>query len=372
MLNLPQELTPLRWEEFWGHDMELRQLLNCISNGVTTMPRSITIYGSTGSGKTSLINLLIRSLNCSNPQDYTRNGITYRGVNPCGECELCRQVIDFRQQGSEYTNILHLQPGAYGTEEESTGKLVKRGLEFGSKPPVDLGYGRPYFRFVIFDEWQLFPSNERQKVLLKAELENDQLTVYIMLTMQPEKIPEQELWAIEERGFPIELRNIPDETIKDYLLTIAPNSGYPLLTEEIAAQIARASHGSIRAACCKYQQLGVHDPYCDYIQPETVKYFLRYTDAEDRIDIWKALQRGKYYEVEELIQRIMSVYGPRNVKDFVLDLTKDIGNAMRERRGNHDHQLFALRRLYESIDLQYRVDLKDYLLQLGGLDLGVT
>ncbi len=370
MLNLPQELMPLRWEDYWGHDKEVISLLHAIQHGEETTPRSIVIYGYTGTGKTALINLLIRSLNCSNPQDYERDGRQFHKVNPCGECDLCKHVQDFRLNSNEYTNILHLQAGAYGSEEESTHKLVKRGLEFGSKPPVDLGFGRTYFRFVIFDEWQLYDSSDRQKVLLKAELENSVKTIYIMITMQPEKLSEKDLDSISDRGFPIYLRQAPWQKIKDYLLTVSPKSGLPLLTDEIAERIAKLSKGSFRKALSKYQQLALYDPYCDYIHQDTVKYFLQCTDASDRVALWEYITAGNYFQLTEVLERLLSVYGQHSLDDLINDLASDVSTALVAGKGNPDHQLFALRRLYEAFDNRHSIEIKDYLLQLGGLNLG--
>jgi DNA polymerase III delta prime subunit len=370
MLNLQQDMAPLSWEDYWGHDNEVISLLHAIDNGVETTPRSLTIYGYTGTGKTALVNLIIRSLNCSNPQPYTRAGVNFRQVNPCGECPMCKEVLDFRLNSSEYTNILHLQAGAYGSEEDSTHKLVKRGLEFGSKPAADLGFGREYFRFVIFDEWQIYDSKDRQKVLLKAELESHIKTIYFMITMQPEKLAEKDLSSVEDRGFPVYLRQADWTVVKDYLLSVSPKSGLPLLTEEVAEQIAKRAKGSFRRALSKYQQLALKDPYCDYIHIDTAKYFLQFTDPDDRRKLWDCIFKGNYYQLEEVIDRLMSVYERCNLEDFVNDLVSDVANAMRQQKGVHDHQLFAIRRLYEAADSRHSIEVKDYLLQLGGLDLG--
>lgn len=370
MLNLPQEVMPLQWKDYWGHDKEVISLLHAIQHGTKTTPRSIVIYGYSGTGKTALINLLIRSLNCSDPQNYERAGLKFHKVDPCGKCDLCQKVLDFRLNSNEYTNILHLQAGAYGSEEDSTHKLVKRGLEFGSKPPVDLGFGRTYFRFVIFDEWQLYDSTDRQKVLLKAELESDVKTIYIMITMQPEKLSEKDLDSICDRGFPIYLRQAPWQKIKEYLLTISPNTGLPLLTDEVAEYIAKYSKGAFRKALSKYQQMTLYDPYCEYIHIDTVKYFLQCTESDDRKVFWEYIAAGNYFQLTEVLDRLLSVYDQHNLDALINDLVSDVSAALIAGKGNQEHQLFAIRRLYEAMDNRHTIEIKDYLLQLGGLNLG--
>lgn len=368
MLNLPQQLAPLSWDEYYGHEREKRIILRSLEGGSATLPNSMFITGTSGTGKTSLINLIIRSLLCESPRSYSLNGEIYNGVNPCGECPYCRNVVDFRQHSGAHTNIMLIQGGS--GEGETLNAQVKRALELASRPPLDLNNHREDFRVLVFDEWQLFPKNLRQQVLLKAELDVKNLNVmYFFITMAEDELPLTDLTAMVSRGLPIHLRAFTVEQIKDYLLNTLDA---PKLQEREAYQIAKRSRGSLRMALAHYVRVAFHDTGLDYVQAETVQYFLNYTEAESRRALWEVIARGNYYDLKDVFTRVSSLYDFSKLNDLALDLISDIVEAMQKGRGESDEQLFALRIMYQYIANYQKLELKDYLLQLNGLNLGVV
>ena len=370
MLNLPQQLAPLHWGEYFGHTKEQHIILQAISGGSATLPNNMFIHGVTGTGKTTFINLIIRSLYCSNPQDYQLEDRLYRRVNPCGECEFCVKLTDFRKHSGEHTNITHIQSGA--SETETLNAQVKRSLELARKPPVNNSNGREDLRFIIYDEWQLFSKPLRQQVLLKAE-EDGYPVIFFFITMSEEELPLDDKIAMMSRGCPIELRGFPPEDIARYLLqTINQIPAAPRLKEPEAKQIALRSSNSIRMALAHYERVVLYDWGLPEVRPSTVRYFLNYTEPEQRKDLWQVILNSNFVELDETISRVTTLYSATKLNDLGHDLISDITSAMKQGRGNKEHQLLALRMLYQYVANYKDLRITDYLIQLTGLNLGTT
>lgn len=371
MLNIPQLIAPRRWEDYHGNDDIVISTLNALSLGPNAIPRSIFITGFTGTGKTTLVSLIIRSLTCSNPEDYEHNGISYPKVNPCGKCNYCQKITDFRQASTEFTNITHVQVGSYGSEDMTPYKQVQHALDMASRPAAVLNPHRDNYRFIIFDEWQCFDVGLRQKVLLKTEVENELKVIYFFVTMQANRLPEIDLVSLGSRGVHWTIVGHNEEQIVNYLLKVSNLNLLPKLNSEIAKQIAKRAKGSLREALSKYEMLALRDCMYSEIQDDTARRMLRFTTAKDRLGVWEALERGQLQELNHIVSRAAKVYDAGQMFEFGQDLIDDLNYAIKEQRGNTESLLFALRLMYQYLANYNRLNLADYLIQLSGLRLGL-
>ena len=371
MLNLPRLLAPANWSDFYGHTKEKHIILRSITDNGLLFPNAFYLSGETGTGKTTLVNLIIRSFLCSNPGDYELEGIVYPKVNPCGQCDICKQIKDFRSAESSYTNIKLIQEGK--GDGEKIKASVHEALRLSMVPPIDFSSGRKDYRFLIFDEWQLFDKHLRQTVLLKAE---DALptTIFIFLTMAEEELGERRRTALVSRGLGIELRPFTEQQITSYLLDeVNPRlpESLPKLKEPEAVVIAKKSKNSLRMSLSLYGGLFRYDMGLEYIRPATVQYFLSHTDAEDRLELWSALLTSNWKTFNACLDRFSQVYKVTELDQLALDLIEDISSAMKQGRGKHEDQILALNTLFRFISNHRTYRLSDFLVVLGNLDLGV-
>lgn len=371
MINLPRKLAPRSWSSYYGHKEDVHCILRSIIQDGDLFPNAFYISGDTGTGKTTLVNIIIRSLLCEDPQDYTLEDKTYPKVDPCGKCRTCQAITDFRDIESSYTNIKLVQHGK--GDNETVDAAVNDALRLSMTPPVNFSPTRKDYRFLIFDEWQMFDKKQRQKVLLKAEAPLD-TSIFIFITMAEDEINARRRTALVSRGLGIELHGFTEQEIATYLLEVFnPELPplYPKLKEPEALAIARTCDNSLRMALSRYGNLFRYDYGLDFVRPSTAKYFLKYTDAEDRKEIWHSLEYSNWVTLNACIERFIRLYNPSRVDRLAIDLLSDITTAMRSGRGNREDQLLAINTLHRFMAGPKSLRIVDYLTVLIGLNLGV-
>jgi hypothetical protein len=328
------------------------------------------VAGYTGTGKTALVNLMIRSYMCEDPKDYTLDGVTYEKVDPCGKCQTCKMQVDFRDTASNYNNIKLVQHGK--GDSTTINAQVKEALQLTKVPPTILN-SRKAYRFIIFDEWQRVDKGLRQDVLLQAEA-SPAYTLFFFITMSEEELGEQNRTALASRGITINLKGLLPEEIEEYLVSRVSEAaplGYPKVGPAEAKIIALRSGYSLRQAIAHYGLVAPYDLGCEYLRPGTVKYFLSYTDPSDRLPLWESVRLGKWYEVDQCLTKLAKVYDPANFKQLGLDLIGDIQRAIKRRAGNIDDQLLAIDYLMRFVQHSRSIILNDYLAMFNHLDLGI-
>lgn len=371
-LNLPRYLAPLRWADYFGHKPLIHNLLRRIEDNSKLTPNSFYVSGETGTGKTALVNLLIRSYKCENPQPYTLDGRTYQGVDPCGQCPTCRTHIDFRDAVGSHTNIKLIQYNR--GDGETADAQVKEAVQLARVPPIMTAGARKAYRFLVFDEWQRFSKPLRQDVLLHAEA-SPPTTIFFFITMSEEELGERSRTALASRGLELNLRGLTQQEITEFLLThvnAGVPKGFPLLREPEARAIAARSHCSLRQAIAHYGLVAGYDLGTEFVRPTTIRYFLQYASPADRLALWQAVGTGAWRDVDQTLEALGRIYDPANMRQLGLDLITDVQRAMRARQGTLTDQLWAIDHLFRFVGHARQLNLGDYLAMFAHLDLGVV
>lgn len=136
-----------------------------------SIPNTIMLYGTRGTGKTSMARLLAKEIHCMSPV----NG------QSCGECEMCRQI-------DEYITSTEAGIECYGITEvdaaTTTGKSdINDIIEDAIIPPM---YPLEY-KVLILDECHKL-SNSAQNSLLKVLEEPPKHLVFILCTTDPDEV----------------------------------------------------------------------------------------------------------------------------------------------------------------------------------------
>lgn len=139
--NLADKYRPERFEDVWGQPHAKRYLSGLIKRG--QIGRSLLLFGAVGSGKTSLVRLYAKALNCEKPTDTG---------SPCGFCRYCIEP-EPRNAG-----LYEFDVSGMGGDKEIIGAYVKE----LSRTPTDYK-----FRVLFFDEAHAL-TNDAADSLLKA------------------------------------------------------------------------------------------------------------------------------------------------------------------------------------------------------------
>lgn len=185
------------------------------------IPSAIMIYGPTGLGKTTTARIIVRYLNCLNPDTETHR--------PCGECRSC--------QMKDHPDVYEMNAAdARGIDD------VRQIISQAKNMPT---IGKK--RFIIIDEAQQFPSLSQQ-ALLKPIEEPPKDTVWIICTMSPEKM----IPAIAKRCMRLQVKPVEPEILVKRLALIAKKEGVDFKTipdgMKVLKTIADFANGGVRDA----------------------------------------------------------------------------------------------------------------------------
>jgi DNA polymerase-3 subunit gamma/tau len=157
--NLAARCRPQTYEEVIGNLHVKRVLRGYLQTG--PFPKSLMFIGPTGSGKTTLAELLARTVNCQSPKDDN---------SPCGECTSCKMPI-----GEDHPGI-HLVD------------CTVKGLK-GIKEITKISKLSPRFNLTvnILDEIQDAGLPVQKALLIPIEKSPPQ-TIWIFCTSEPHMI----------------------------------------------------------------------------------------------------------------------------------------------------------------------------------------
>lgn len=178
-------------------------------------PSVLLITGGSGTGKTTIANIINRYVNCESG-------------NACGECGSC--MVKGR-----HPDYLEINIGTNGGKDDI-------------KNIVSAANNKPRFnkRILLLDEAHLFTKQAESAFLVPLE-NPGQNTMYILATTNPEKV----LPTIIGRCVRLELSAIKEEAIVKRLLRIAKLEGHDLKNDdgiEALTLAASLSGGSMRDA----------------------------------------------------------------------------------------------------------------------------
>lgn len=357
MHNHSYAKAPRRWDDYFcgsaANQAEVNYLKRVVTQGVKAIPRSLFIAGKSGTGKTSLALLFIKSFRClrRKPGEY----------EPCGECESCKD-IDVRLSDRTLSGVVWVQPGAY--TEETLNQSVKVALQTAAKGAQNTGNPDSDVLFVVFDEWQEFARNLRQQVLLRTEIEvPGNYVCYIFLTMREEDLAEEDRIALIRRSGSgvIRLGTVPEQEITRFLI-----KNYPDINHESARILAAGSKGRIGLATAIYDSA---IQKFDEVTPEVAAYIAQAATDDCRWELWQLLEAGyNYGALISFLKGLLEV-GVVSSTQLCQQMQEDILQTAAMTENFTSDQMFALSLLTQYELASKSVNFIAYILQLSKLKL---
>ena len=184
--------------------------------------------GPRGTGKTSSARIFAKSLNCLSFDQPT--------VNPCGKCELCRQITD-----GIALDIIELD-AASNTGVENIREIIDR---------ARFSPSQARWKVYVIDECHML-STAASNALLKTIEEPPSRVVFILATTNPERV----LTTIHSRCQKFDFRRISSDDIFHHLYQIA-NKASIKFQDQALKLIAKRSQGGMRDAQSLLDQLSL-------------------------------------------------------------------------------------------------------------------
>ena len=178
---LPLKYRPMTFDDVVGKEHVVRTLKHAIESG--RIANAYLFVGPRGIGKTTLSRIFAKALNCSSP----------KGVEPCGECENCRQIAAGRS-----LDVTELDAASHNKVEDV--RPIIEAVQF--KPTVS-----KYKIFIIDECHMLTPS--AWNALLKTLEEPPPYVKFVFATTEGDKV----LATIVSRCQRFDLRRIQTHQI---------------------------------------------------------------------------------------------------------------------------------------------------------------
>ena len=219
---LPLKYRPRTFDDVVGQEHVTRTLRNAISSG--RIANAYLFVGSRGIGKTTLSRIFAKAINCPTPN----------GVEPCGECESCRQIAEGRS-----IDVTELDGASHNKVEDV--RPIIESVQF--KPAAS-----KYKIFIIDECHMLTPA--AWNALLKTLEEPPPYVRFIFATTEGDKL----LATIISRCQRFDLRRIQTHQIAARLRYICGKEGIDA-SEDALLAIARGAEGGMRDALSSLDQL---------------------------------------------------------------------------------------------------------------------
>ena len=219
---LPLKYRPMTFDDVVGQEHVTRTLRNALESG--RIANAYLFVGPRGIGKTTLSRIFAKALNCSSP----------KGVEPCGECENCRQIAAGRS-----LDVTELDAASHNKVEDV--RPIIEAVQF--KPTVS-----KYKIFIIDECHMLTPS--AWNALLKTLEEPPPYVKFVFATTEGDKV----LATIVSRCQRFDLRRIQTHQIAARLQYICGKEGITADQDALLA-IARGAEGGMRDALSSLDQL---------------------------------------------------------------------------------------------------------------------
>lgn len=224
-LSWHRKYRPSSFDDYMGENVK-----NTIVNRLKdrdSIPNTIMLYGTRGTGKTSMARLIAKEIHCMNPVDG----------HSCGECEMCKEIdqyITSTEAGAECFGI---------TEVDAASTTGKGGISEIMEDAIQAPIFPLEHKIIILDECHQL-STAAQNSLLKIIEEPPPFLIFILCTTDPQKVID----TIHSRmQLKIEVRKKSIDEIVNKLTYIASQEN--LVTSPQALQIIAKKGDRIPRDC---------------------------------------------------------------------------------------------------------------------------
>ena len=221
-IPLALKYRPMTFDDVVGQAHVVRTLRNAISS--ERVANAYLFIGPRGIGKTTLSRIFAKALNCQSPN----------GVEPCGECDNCREIA-----AGNSIDVTELDAASHNKVEDV--KPIIDAVEF--KPTSSK------YKIFIIDECHML-TNAAWNALLKTLEEPPPYVRFIFATTEGDKV----LATIVSRCQRFDLRRIQTNDIVARLKYIAGKESIEIEDDALLA-IARGAEGGMRDALSSLDQL---------------------------------------------------------------------------------------------------------------------
>ena len=220
-----RKYRPVSFNDYIGEDVK-KLVVNRFRDR-DNIPNTIMLYGTRGTGKTSMARLLSKEIHCLNPIDG----------HSCGVCDMCKEIdeyISFTEAGAECAGVTEVDAATTNGKDD-----INDIVEDAISPPL---YPLRY-KVVILDECHML-SVSAQNSLLKVIEEPPSHLVFILCTTDPEKV----IGTIHSRiQLKIEVKRKSVSELADKLMHIAQLEN--LTTNRSACEIIAKKGNRIPREC---------------------------------------------------------------------------------------------------------------------------
>ncbi|MBP5319987.1 MAG: DNA polymerase III subunit gamma/tau, partial [Kiritimatiellae bacterium] len=219
---LARKWRPSTFDDVVGQEHVTRTLKHAIESG--RVAHAYLFVGPRGIGKTTLSRIFAKAINCEHPN----------GVEPCGNCEICRAITE-----GHSLDVIEID-GASNNKVENVHEILDR-IQFS---PVTCKY-----KIYIIDEVHMLTSSAFN-ALLKTLEEPPPYVKFIFATTEGDKV----LPTIISRCQRFDLRRIATPMIVSRLRHICDAEKITIDDDALLA-VARGAEGGMRDALSALDQL---------------------------------------------------------------------------------------------------------------------
>jgi DNA polymerase-3 subunit gamma/tau len=219
---IARKWRPQTFADVVGQDHVVKTLQNAIES--ERLAHAYLFVGPRGIGKTSIVRIFAKSLNCSQGPTLT----------PCGTCDVCKEIA-----AGTSLDVLEID-GASNNGVDQVREL---------RDTVKFAPNRSQYKIFIIDEVHML-STPAFNALLKTLEEPPAHVKFFFATTEPQKI----LPTVISRCQRFDLRRIPAPQIVERLALIADSEDVKVEDKALLA-IARGAEGGLRDAESALDQL---------------------------------------------------------------------------------------------------------------------
>ena len=220
-----RKYRPVSFDDYMGDNVK-----NLVVNRFKdrdNIPNTIMLYGTRGTGKTSMARLLAKEIHCMSPIDG----------HSCGKCEMCNMINEYissTEAGVECMGITEVD-AATTTGKNDINDIIDEAII----PPI---YPLEY-KILILDECHML-SKSAQNSLLKVMEEPPKHLIFILCTTDPDQV----IGTIHSRiQLKLEVRKKSVDEMADKLIWIAEQEKFKISPE--AAKIIAKKGERIPREC---------------------------------------------------------------------------------------------------------------------------